>query len=127
MAGLRGTPNSRRKAQVGPYASGESAEPHRRSGELTAPPAGPVADFWAELHRLVRACRVPQTEIASVLDLSGASVSELLNGRRRRVPEWEVVRRILALCAKRRGPGAAVPPGSTARPGRSTSTTPAWT
>ncbi|MFJ5966300.1 helix-turn-helix domain-containing protein [Streptomyces sp. NPDC093060] len=83
---------------------------------MTAPPAGPVADFWAELHRLVRACRVPQTEIASVLDLSGASVSELLNGRRRRVPEWEVVRRILALCAKRRGPGAAVPPA--VQPGR---------
>ncbi|MFI6032886.1 NACHT domain-containing protein [Streptomyces sp. NPDC051315] len=78
---------------------------------MAAPPAGPVADFCAELNRLVRACRVSQQEIAGALGLrSTSSVSELLNGRRRTPPEWDTVRRIVDLCAERNGT-APPPPG----------------
>ncbi|MEU6588491.1 helix-turn-helix domain-containing protein [Streptomyces sp. NPDC046881] len=78
---------------------------------MAAPPAGPVADFCAELRLLVRKCRVSQGEIAEVLGLrSTSTVSELLNGRRRRVPDWDVVRRIVGLCAERNGPQPP-PPG----------------
>ncbi|WP_053709296.1 helix-turn-helix domain-containing protein [Streptomyces sp. NRRL B-3648] len=80
---------------------------------MGVPPAGPVADFCAELHRLVRACGVSQTEIGAALRLSGSSVSELLSGRRRRVPDWNRVRLIVALCADRRGAGSAPPAGMT--------------
>ncbi|MFJ4953477.1 NACHT domain-containing protein [Streptomyces sp. NPDC088760] len=80
---------------------------------MAVPPAGPVADFCAELHRLVRACGVSQTEIGAALRLSGPSVSELLSGRRRRVPDWNRVRLIVALCAERRGTGTAPPAGMT--------------
>ncbi|WP_369170717.1 NACHT domain-containing NTPase [Streptomyces sp. R28] len=76
---------------------------------MAAPLAGPIADFCTELHRLVRKCRVPQAEIAEALGLSAASVSELLNGRRRKAPDWQVVRRIVGLCAQRYGPGAPQP------------------
>ncbi|MFI6033175.1 helix-turn-helix domain-containing protein [Streptomyces sp. NPDC051315] len=78
---------------------------------MAAPPTGPVADFCAALRRLVRACGVPQKEIAASLFMSGAAVSELLNGRRVTPPDWDVVRRILDLCAGRCGspPGSAPP------------------
>ncbi|MEU1009759.1 hypothetical protein [Streptomyces sp. NPDC005890] len=78
---------------------------------MAAPPAGPVADFCAELHLLVRKCRVSQGEIAEVLGLrSTSTVSELLNGRRRKVPDWDVVRKIVGLCTERNG-SQAPPPG----------------
>lgn len=73
------------------------------------PLAGPVADFCAELGRLVRACHVPQAEIAELLGKSGSSVSELLNGRRRKPPEWDDVRLIVDLCAERCGRGCSRP------------------
>lgn len=72
---------------------------------------GPVADFCLELRRLVRKCGVPQTEIAEAVGLKGNSVSELLGGKRRTPPDWEAVRRIVALCAERNGPGAPPPVG----------------
>ncbi|MFJ6723685.1 hypothetical protein ACIQPQ_02090 [Streptomyces sp. NPDC091281] len=84
---------------------------------MAAPPgepartAGPVADFCAELRRLVRACGVPQTRIARTLNLSAASVSELLGGVRRTAPEWDVVRGVLGLCAQRCGDPPVPPPG----------------
>ncbi|WP_159403663.1 XRE family transcriptional regulator [Streptomyces sp. NRRL S-646] len=64
-------------------------------------PAGPVADFCAELRRLVRACGVPQAKIAEALGRGASSVSELLGGRRRRAPDWDDVRLIVGLCAER--------------------------
>ena len=73
---------------------------------MAAPPAGPVADFCAELRRLVRKCGVPQTEIAAALGLSESTVSGLLGGQRRTVPDWDVVRRIVSLCAQSHGPGS---------------------
>ncbi|MFD9332404.1 NACHT domain-containing protein [Streptomyces sp. NPDC060065] len=72
---------------------------------MSEPLTGPVPDFCAELGRLVRACRVPQGEIAESLGKSGSSVSELLNGRRRKPPEWDDVRLIVRLCAERGGRG----------------------
>ncbi|MEY9990942.1 hypothetical protein ABIE67_002974 [Streptomyces sp. V4I8] len=78
---------------------------------MAAPLAGPVADFCAELRRLVRVCDVPQAEIAEALGRAGSSVSELLNGRRRTAPDWEAVRRIVALCARRHAPPARPPAG----------------
>ncbi|MFD7130219.1 helix-turn-helix domain-containing protein [Streptomyces sp. NPDC059894] len=77
---------------------------------MAAPPAGPVADFSAALRRTVRACGVRQTEIAEALGLKSATVSELLNGRRKRPPDWDTVRRIVELCARRKG---TAPPGVT--------------
>ncbi|ANS68838.1 hypothetical protein SLINC_6614 [Streptomyces lincolnensis] len=76
---------------------------------MTAPPAGPIADFCAELRRLVRVCQVPQTDIAAALGLSESTVSGLLGGQRRTAPDWDVVRRIVSLCARSHGPGS--PPG----------------
>ncbi|QOV38675.1 hypothetical protein IM697_10020 [Streptomyces ferrugineus] len=74
---------------------------------MAAPTTGPVADFCAALGRLVSTCRVSQREIADALGLSStSSVSELLAGRRRKVPEWDVVRTIVGLCAERHGGGA---------------------
>ncbi|MFI9758112.1 NACHT domain-containing protein [Streptomyces sp. NPDC051963] len=78
-----------------------SAEPRRRGQELTAPPTGPVADFCIELGRLVRACGVPQAEIARTLGRGASSVSELLGGRRRTAPDLDDVRSIVRLCAER--------------------------
>ncbi|MFG2131599.1 NACHT domain-containing protein [Streptomyces sp. NPDC048751] len=79
---------------------------------MAAPPAGPVADFCAELNRLVRKCRVAQGDIARALGLkSTSSVSELLNGRRRTPPDWDTVRRIVELCAERNGTSPP-PPGT---------------
>lgn len=98
-AGFRLSPNSQRKTQVSPYASEVSSEPRRRGQELAAPsPAGPVADFCAELRRLVRGYGVRQAEISQVLDRSASSVSDLLNGRRRTAPDWDDVRLIVGLC-----------------------------
>ncbi|MGV4987967.1 helix-turn-helix domain-containing protein [Streptomyces sp. NRAIS4] len=74
---------------------------------MAAPTAGPVADFCAALGRLVSDCGVSQREIADALGLSAGSVSELLGGRRRKVPDWDVVRTIVALCADRNGTRAA--------------------
>lgn len=101
------TPNYRRYPQVRPYPSGTSAEPYRKGGELAAPPAGPVADFCIELRLLVRRCGVRQQEIADALGLSVSSVSELLGGRRRTVPDWVTVRQVVERCARRAG---AAPP-----------------
>ncbi|MEU2717265.1 hypothetical protein [Streptomyces sp. NPDC007205] len=78
---------------------------------MVAPPTGPVADFWIELRRLVEKSRVPQTEIASELGLSPASVSGLLGGERKKTPDWDVVQRIVSLCARRYGAKAPPPPG----------------
>ncbi|MER5580658.1 hypothetical protein ABT090_03210 [Streptomyces asoensis] len=78
---------------------------------MTAPPTGPVADFCAELNRLVRMCPVTQKDIAESLGLSRPSVSELLNGRRRTPPDWTVVGGIVDLCARRYGTSAPPPPG----------------
>ncbi|MGW3120911.1 hypothetical protein ACWDBW_27805 [Streptomyces sp. NPDC001107] len=68
---------------------------------MATPPAGPVADFCAELRRLVRACGVAQAEIAQALGRGASSVSELLGGRRRTAPDWDEVRLIVGLCAQR--------------------------
>ncbi|WP_159033078.1 hypothetical protein [Streptomyces fodineus] len=70
---------------------------------MAAPrPAGPVADFWSELHRLVDKCGVSQREISEALGWSStSSVSELLRGQRRKVPDWDVVRKIVGLCAEK--------------------------
>lgn len=59
----------------------------------------------------MRACDVPQAEIAQALGRGNSSVSELLNGRRRTAPDWEAVRRIVALCARRHAPPARPPAG----------------
>lgn len=40
------------------YPSETSAEPHRKGRELAVPAVGPIADFRAELRRLVRAADV---------------------------------------------------------------------
>ncbi|ELS52864.1 NACHT domain-containing protein [Streptomyces viridochromogenes] len=67
---------------------------------MAAPTGGPVADFCLALGRLVTACRVSQRDIADALGWSStSSVSELLGGRRRKVPDWDVVETIVALCA----------------------------
>ncbi len=68
---------------------------------MTAPPTGPVADFCAELRHLVRACGVPQADIAKTLRRGESSVSELLGGRRRTAPDLDDVRLIVRLCAER--------------------------
>ncbi|MFD5401745.1 NACHT domain-containing protein [Streptomyces griseorubiginosus] len=68
---------------------------------MAAPTAGPVADFCAALGRLVNICDVSQRDIADALGLSTSSVSELLGGRRRKVPDLDVVRTIVELCAER--------------------------
>ncbi|WBO66630.1 NACHT domain-containing protein [Streptomyces camelliae] len=68
---------------------------------MAAAVPGPVGEFCAALGRLVRACGVPQVDIAAALDLSAGSVSALLNGNRRKAPEWDVVQRIVLLCAER--------------------------
>ncbi|WP_432021501.1 caspase, EACC1-associated type [Streptomyces sp. 1222.5] len=93
-------PNYRRHKQVRPYASRASVKLRQTGGDLSVSPAGPVADFCAELRRLVRACGVQQMEIARLLGKSQSSVSELLNGRRRTPPDWSDVQRIVELCAK---------------------------
>lgn len=64
-------------------------------------PDGPVAVFCDLLQRLVRECRVRQTDIAHLLGKSPSSVSELLNGGRRTPPDWDDVRLIVTLCAER--------------------------
>jgi hypothetical protein len=74
---------------------------------LATPTAGPVADFCVALGRLVSVCRLPQRAIADALGLSVSSVSELLGGQRRRVPDWDVVRTVVELCAERNAGGAA--------------------
>ncbi|MBT2417293.1 ATP-binding protein [Streptomyces sp. ISL-22] len=67
---------------------------------MAAPTGGPVADFCRALGLLVRTCRVSQRKIAEALGRHGtSSVSELLSGRRRRVPERHVVETIVGLCA----------------------------
>ncbi|MEU6504882.1 hypothetical protein [Streptomyces sp. NPDC046942] len=76
---------------------------------MAAAVPGPVGEFCAALGRLVRACGVPQTEIAAMLDLSAGAVSALLNGNRRRAPEWDAVRRIVLLCGERHGSGRRTP------------------
>ncbi|MEV5876736.1 hypothetical protein AB0L75_21370 [Streptomyces sp. NPDC052101] len=69
---------------------------------MAAPTVGPVADFCSELHRLVVKCGVSQREISEALGWSStSSVSELLSGQRRRVPDWDVVRKIVGLCAEK--------------------------
>ncbi|KUN72431.1 hypothetical protein AQJ46_13335 [Streptomyces canus] len=72
---------------------------------------GPVADFCVALGRLVSDCRIPQRDIAAALGLSISSVSELLGGRRRKVPDWGVVRTIVRLCAEQNTGGGAAPSG----------------
>ncbi|MDH6215325.1 hypothetical protein [Streptomyces pseudovenezuelae] len=73
---------------------------------MAAAPAdadGPLADFCAELRRLVRACgrrRSPRNS-----GRTPSWTSDLLNGRRRTEPDFDAVREILRLCAERRGPG----------------------
>ncbi|WP_460065426.1 NACHT domain-containing protein [Streptomyces sp. YKOK-I1] len=75
-------------------------------------PTGPVGDFCAELRRLVRACAVAQKDIAKSLEVPPSSVSELLGGRRRTPPEWDVVRGVVELCARRQPSSpVALPPG----------------
>ncbi|MFD7874147.1 helix-turn-helix domain-containing protein [Streptomyces sp. NPDC059766] len=76
---------------------------------MSEPVAGPVADFCAELGRLVRACHVPQRDVAEKLGRSKGTISDFLNGRRRRPPDWEDVRLIVVLCAERLGPQARPP------------------
>ncbi|SPF00492.1 XRE family transcriptional regulator [Streptomyces sp. MA5143a] len=66
---------------------------------MTDPLSGPVAVFWRELRRLVDHCGVPRTEVAAALGRTESTVSEMLNGRQKREPQWEVVRTIVALCA----------------------------
>ncbi|WP_369168981.1 NACHT domain-containing NTPase [Streptomyces sp. R28] len=78
---------------------------------MAAPTSGPVADFCTALGRLVSTCRVSQRSIADALGLiSTSSVSELLSGRRRRVPEWDVVETIVGLCAAEWTRVSALPP-----------------
>lgn len=78
---------------------------------MAAPTAGPVADFCLALGRLVSACRVSQRDIADALGRnSTSSVSELLSGRRRKVPDWDVVETIVGLCAAGREKSEAPPP-----------------
>ncbi|MGW3283086.1 helix-turn-helix domain-containing protein [Streptomyces sp. NPDC001002] len=75
---------------------------------MVATPAeadGPLADFCAELRRLVRACGLPQATIAAELGRTPSWTSDLLNGRRRTEPDFDAVRAILRLCAERYGPG----------------------
>ncbi|WP_432027790.1 NACHT domain-containing protein [Streptomyces sp. 1222.5] len=80
---------------------------------MAASVTGPVADFCAELRRLVQACKVPQTRIAKSLNLEKNTVSGLLGGARRSPPEFGVVRVILELCREQREKdcaGAGPPP-----------------
>ncbi|WP_157846365.1 NACHT domain-containing protein [Streptomyces anulatus] len=83
---------------------------------MAGTPSGPVADFWAELRRLVRQCRVPQTEIADALGLGNSSVSEMLGGQRRKAPDWDTVRVIIELCVDRSRRGGAQPSGASLDP-----------
>ncbi|OUD02031.1 hypothetical protein CA983_16980 [Streptomyces swartbergensis] len=56
-------------------------------------------------------CRVSQRDIADALGLSStSSVSELLSGRRRKVPDWDVVETIVGLCAAERQRVSVPPP-----------------
>ncbi|MEU6254051.1 hypothetical protein [Streptomyces sp. NPDC047043] len=76
---------------------------------MAVPTAGPVADFCAELHRLVRVCELQQATIARALGRSESSVSDLLNGRRKKAPDWRDIRHIVALCAERGAKGIRSP------------------
>ncbi|MEY9990107.1 transcriptional regulator with XRE-family HTH domain [Streptomyces sp. V4I8] len=55
-----------------------------------------VAAFWRPLKAQVDRSGVSRAQLCRLLNLSPAAVSELLNGRRTKAPDWDVVRVMVA-------------------------------
>ncbi|MFH8801711.1 AAA family ATPase [Streptomyces sp. NPDC017936] len=58
----------------------------------------PVAAFWRPLKAEVDRSGVSRRELCDRLRMSASSLSELLNGRRAKAPDWDVVRTIVSAC-----------------------------
>ncbi|WP_431037818.1 NACHT domain-containing protein [Streptomyces sp. P6-2-1] len=62
----------------------------------------PVVFFCRTLGSLVAACGLPHTALTGPLGRGDSAVSQLLNGRLRRPPQWETVARVLECCRAHR-------------------------
>ncbi|MDI2130060.1 helix-turn-helix domain-containing protein [Yinghuangia seranimata] len=60
-----------------------------------------VEDFWRPIKRMVAQRGLRNADLGRRLNLSPSAVSELLNGRRAKAPDWDVVRTIVELCLDR--------------------------
>ncbi|MCK8436225.1 hypothetical protein G3I77_25365 [Streptomyces sp. D2-8] len=58
----------------------------------------PVAAFWRPLKEEVTRSGISRQELCDRLDLSASALSELLNGKRAKAPDWDVVRAVVTAC-----------------------------
>ena len=58
----------------------------------------PLAVFCARLRLLQRAAGIKQTSLAAAASLSGAKMSDILNGEIRQLPSWEVTDAVVSAC-----------------------------
>jgi transcriptional regulator with XRE-family HTH domain len=60
--------------------------------------SGPLALFCARLRRLQQAAGITQTSLTTVAHLGTSQISEILNGKIRQPPDWDVTARIIRAC-----------------------------
>ena len=58
----------------------------------------PLALFCARLRLLQRAAGIKQTSLAAAASISGAKMSDILNGKVRQLPSWEVTDAVVSAC-----------------------------
>ncbi|MEU2750909.1 hypothetical protein ABZ613_32415 [Streptomyces collinus] len=67
-------------------------------GERDVAGSDPEAAFWRPLRDEVKRSGVSRQELCDRLDLSASALSELLNGKRAKAPDWDVVRAVVSAC-----------------------------
>ena len=58
----------------------------------------PLTLFCARLKRLQRAADLTQTSLASAAHLSTSQISDILNGKIKRLPDWDIVATVVRAC-----------------------------
>ena len=66
--------------------------------EDTGTAVGPLSLFCARLKRLWEAAGLTQTSLAGAAHLSTSQMSDILNGKIKRLPDWDVVDKVVRAC-----------------------------
>ena len=81
------------------------------TGDHAAVPADPLALFCARLRRLQKAAGILQTSLARATRLSTSQMSDILNGKIKRPPDWDITANIVRACVDHASrAGRSIPP-----------------
>jgi transcriptional regulator with XRE-family HTH domain len=96
--------NTRRKRRAGQLIRGEAADGTGYRTPAGDTPAdgvpGPLGLFCARLRRLQQAAGITQTSLANTVRLSTSQMSDILNGKIKTLPDWDVVAAMVRVCMK---------------------------